>query len=94
MKRRTVAVVAERLSKRPRRRLVRLRPVIKCDYLRAIQDWRDARVQLIYSAGHLRIWIHSFRDGRCVQPAPRYVGVRGRIRTCEAGLGIRFGPAP
>ena len=44
------------------------------DYIIAIEDLRDGRTQLIHSAGDLRVWLESFRDGRCVVPAAAICG--------------------
>lgn len=38
------------------------------DYLVAIDDLRDGRTQLIYSAGDLRWWLDTFRHGECLVP--------------------------
>ncbi len=64
MNQRGVAIVAEYLSMRPQGRVVRVEPIGDDDYLMAIEDVRDGRVQLIRSAGDLEVWLTSFRQGR------------------------------
>lgn len=74
MKQRTVTVIATYLSKRPLGRIVQVRNVGDDDYIVAIEDLRDGRTQLIHSAGDLRVWLESFRDGRCVMSAAAICG--------------------
>ena len=68
MNQRAVALVADYLSKRPKGRIVRVKPMQEGDYLMAIEDRRDERVQLIRSVRDLEAWIESFRQGVCLQP--------------------------
>ncbi|MDQ4145974.1 MAG: hypothetical protein M3198_19950 [Actinomycetota bacterium] len=75
MKQRAVALVADHLSKRPKGRIVRVKRVGEDDYLMAIEDRRDGRVQLIQSVMDLEAWIESFEQGRCLQPAGAICGV-------------------
>ncbi len=79
MNQRGVAIVAEYLSKRPQGRVVRVKPIAEDDYLIAIEDVRDGRVQLIRSAGDLEVWLTSFRQGRCVQPVGALCGICDHI---------------
>ena len=81
MKQRAVVLVADYLSKRPKGRIVRVRRETVDDYLMAIEDRRDGRVQLIHSVADFDVWVQSFRDGTCVQPAGATCGVCDRIHT-------------
>lgn len=64
-----VTLIAIYLEKRPLGRIVQVRNVGEDDYIVAVEDRRDGRTQLIHSAGDLRVWVKSFREGRCVVPA-------------------------
>lgn len=75
MNQRGVTIIATYLSKRALGRIVQVRNVGEDDYIVAIEDLRDGRTQLIHSAGDLRVWLDSFRQGRCVLPA---AGICGR----------------
>lgn len=85
MNQRAVALVADYLSKRPKGRIVRVMPMQEGDYLMAIEDRRDGRVQLIQSIGDLERWIESFRQGVCVQPVGAICFVCDGIHT-DRGL--------
>ena len=69
MNQRGVTLIATHLNKRPRGRIVQVRPVGSDDYIVAVEDRRDGRTHLIHSAGDLRLWFESFRDGECLIPA-------------------------
>ena len=75
MNQRSVAIIATYLEKRPLGRIVEVRRVGGDDYVVAIDDVRDGRIQLIHSPGDLRFWLDSFRHGECVMPA---AGICGR----------------
>ena len=60
MNQRAVALVADYLSKRPKGRIVRVKPMQEGDYLMAIEDVRDGRVHLVHSVGDFEVWIQSF----------------------------------
>lgn len=81
MKQRAVALVADYLSKRPQGRIVRVKRVAEDDYLMAIEDRRDGRVQLIESVADLDAWIRSFDLGCCLEPKGALCGVCDRIHT-------------
>ena len=74
MNQRGVTLIATYLEKRPLGRIVQVRNVGENDYIIAIEDLRDGRTQLIHSAGDLRVWLESFRQGRCVLPAAAICG--------------------
>ena len=75
MSQRALVLVADYLSKRPKGRIVRVRREAEDDYLVAIEDRRDGRVQLIQSVADLEAWIQSFEDGTCLKPAAAICGV-------------------
>jgi hypothetical protein len=81
MNQRAVALVADYLSKRPKGRIVRVMPMQEGDYLMAIEDRRDGRVQLIQTVGDLDVWVESFRQGVCLQPVGAICFVCDRIHT-------------
>lgn len=81
MKQRAVAIVADYLSKRPLGRVVRVMKSGEDDYLMGVEDVRDGRVQLIHGTSDLEVWLTSFKEGRCVQPAGAICGVCDRIHT-------------
>lgn len=74
MNQRGVTIMATYLDNRPLGRIVQVRNVGEDDYIIAIEDLRDGRTQLIHSAGDLRVWLESFRQGRCVLPAAAICG--------------------
>ncbi|MDQ3954507.1 MAG: hypothetical protein M3285_03035 [Actinomycetota bacterium] len=75
MNQRAVVLVADYLSKRPKGRIVRIRREAEDDYLLAIEDRRDGRVQLIQSVADLEAWIQSFQNGTCLRPVGAICGV-------------------
>ena len=79
MKQRAVTIIATYLSKRPLGRLVRVRCVGPDDYIVAIEDVRDGRTQLLHSPSDLRVWLTSFKDGRCVVPGAAICGRCDRL---------------
>lgn len=81
MQQRAVALVADYLSKRPQGRIVRVKKVAEDDYLMAIEDRRDGRVQLIQSVVDLGMWIRSLELGCCLPPKGALCGVCDRIHT-------------
>ena len=69
MNRSELTRLATDLRKRPLGRIVQVRPVGDDDYIVAVDDRRDGRVQLIHSATDLQLWLESFRHGECLIPA-------------------------
>lgn len=81
MKQRAVAIIADYLSKRPLGRVVRVMKSGADDYLMGVEDVRDGRVQLIHGTSDLEVWLTSFKEGRCIQPAAAIGGVCDRIHS-------------
>lgn len=79
MKQRTVVLLADYLSKRPKGRIVRLKSVGPDDYVIGIEDARDGRTHLVRSPRDLERWLDSFRQGRCEPAAFGICGVCERI---------------
>lgn len=78
MKQRSVQIIIEYLSHRPRARIVRLKRVGLDDYVLAIEDRREGRTHLLQTPRDLEVWLRSFAAGECPQPS---VGLCGR---CDA----------
>ena len=81
MNQRSVAIIADYLSRRPLGRVVRVMKTGDDDYLMGVEDFRDGRVQLIHATSDLEVWLTSFKEGRCNQPAAAICGVCDRIHT-------------
>ena len=81
MNQRSVAIIADYLSRRPLGRVVRVMKTGDDDYLMGIEDIRDGRVQLIHATSDLEVWLTSFKEGRCNQPAAAICGVCDRVHT-------------
>lgn len=79
MNQRGVSIIATYLATRPLGRIVRVRKVSDDDYIAAIEDVRDGRVQLVRSSEDLRRWLESFRAGECLMPAAAICGRCDRI---------------
>ncbi|MDQ3964630.1 MAG: hypothetical protein M3277_12090 [Actinomycetota bacterium] len=85
MKRRTLALMAEYLSRRPKGRVVGLKQVSPGDYVVEVKDIRDGRIHLLCSADDVEAWISSFAEGRCLEVSAARCGICGEIHT-DRGL--------
>lgn len=79
MKQRAVAIVADYLAHRPKGRVVRVVKTGENAYVVAIEDVRDGRVHLIRGPEDLELWLKSFDEGRCLEPAAAICDVCDRI---------------
>ena len=80
MKQRAVAMLGDDPAHRPKGRVVRVLKTGEDDYVMGIEDARDGRVHLVHSPSDLEIWLESFRQGRCLQPAAAICDVCDRIQ--------------
>lgn len=79
MNQRAVFLVARYLSKRPKGRVVRVKPVGPDDYVIGIEDVRDGRTHIVRTADDLERWLVTFTQGRCEPAAFGICGVCDRI---------------
>jgi hypothetical protein len=85
LKRRTLALIAEYLSRRPRGRIVGLKQVSPGDYVVEMKDVRDGRIHMLRSADDVEAWIASFTQGRCLEMTTALCGICRQIHT-DRGL--------
>lgn len=85
MKRRTLALIAEYLSRRPKGRIVGLKQVRPGDYVVQVKDVRDGRIHLLRCPDDVDAWIGSFAEGRCLEVTSALCSICGEVHT-DRGL--------